>query len=197
MPFTALGRTLWSTASAVLGDVDGLFHRTGPIHAGTLEVSDEGPGGTQLLRPGTRNVLVRCAPVSSETTPRTLCIKVPDAYGPGADQDFLLATSGDGAPLHHAVVATSGPGAHLYSSLWLYLAGLTPVAFGARTAAPADRMPAVGDRIEFLVSGVLSRFHPVGTITLEREVTSAHITFAANNAGGGLRAMPPALLYRG
>ena len=114
-----------STLSTVLGDVGGLFAQQGVVFAATLEIDDDAdlPGGTELLVPGRRDALVRLAPVTDLGVPRTVCVKVPDAYGGGRGQDFLLASSGDGAPMHHAVVPTSTP-AHLYSSLWLYLAGI-------------------------------------------------------------------------
>jgi hypothetical protein len=120
-------------------------------------------------------------------------VPLPGAHGPGRDQDFLFATSGDGAPLHHAVLSsTSAVG--LYSSLWLYLAGIRPVAFGARVAAAE---PKRGDAVEFLLGGVLSRFGRIGTLTLGERAADADVEFSAGHAGGGLRALPPALLYRG
>lgn len=180
------------TLAAAAGGVGGLFEQRGPVFAATLRIADGGrlPGGTSLLTPGERKAFVRIAPDSAATVARTVCIKVPDAYGPGRDQDFLFATSGDGAPMHHAVVPTATAREGLYSSLWLYLAGLEPVTFGARFATD--------DTLEFLIGGVLSRFRAVGTITLDGdECTDAHIGFSANNCGNGIRALPPALLYRG
>ena len=184
-----------STLSTVLGDVGGLFAQQGVVFAATLEIDDDAdlPGGTELLVPGRRDALVRLAPVTDLGVSRTVCVKVPDAYGGGRGQDFLLASSGDGAPMHHAVVPTSTP-AHLYSSLWLYLAGIEPVAFGARVH---DASPGPGDRIDFLVSGVLSRFRTVGSLELHGEATGTDVTFAASTTGGGLRALPPASFYRG
>ncbi len=138
---------------------------------------------------------MRIAPVDDQPVARTVCIKLPNAYSPGADQDFLLASSGDGVPWHHAVLPAGAPGGRLYSSLWLYLAGVEPVTFGARFTT--DGIPGPGDSIEFLLSGLLSRFRRVGTLSLEREAPAAHVTFAAANCGEGVRALPPTLLYRG
>lgn len=183
--------TVTSTLSAALGDLGGLFDQEGPVYTATLRITDDErlPGGTTLLTPGDRKALVRVAPVSTETVHRTVCIKFPDAYGPGRDQDFLFASSGDGAPMHHAVLATGTAHDRLYSSLWLYLAGIELVTFGARFDG--------SDSLEFLASGVLSRFRPIGRITLERETHDAHVAFSANNCGNGIRALPPAMLYRG
>lgn len=189
-----LPNVIRATVGAALGDLGGLFDQRGVVFDATLRFDDVPlPGGTTLLRPGVHDAIVRFAPVGSGSVPRTLCIKVPGAYGPGRDQDFLFATSGDGAPLHHAVLSsTSAVG--LYSSLWLYLAGVRPVAFGARVTAAE---PKRGDAVEFLLGGVLSRFGRIGTLTLGERAAENDVEFSAGHAGGGLRALPPALLYRG
>jgi hypothetical protein len=184
-----------ATVGAALGDLGGLFDQRGAVFDATLTFDGDArlPGGTTFLRPGTHDAVVRFAPDGAESVPRTLCVKVPGAYGPGRDQDFLFATSGDGAPLHHAVLSsTSAEG--LYSSLWLYLAGVQPVAFGARIATAE---PKRGDTVEFLLGGVLSRFRRIGTLTLGERAPDGDVEFSAGHAGGGLRALPPALLYRG
>ena len=188
---TELRDAVAGTLSAAAGDIGGLFEQEGPVFAATFSITDDErlPGGTSLLTPGDRKALVRIAPITTHTVPRTLCIKIPDAYGRGRDQDFLLATSGDGAPMHHAVLPTAAAADRLYSSLWLYLAGFEPVTFGARFTAE--------DTLEFLVSGVLSKFRPIGTITLGDECAGAHVAFSADNYGNGIRALPPAMLYRG
>ncbi|PRC54402.1 hypothetical protein C6A85_48945, partial [Mycobacterium sp. ITM-2017-0098] len=83
---------------------------------------------------------------------RWLNVKIPDAHGPDKDQDFLLASSGDGAPMHHAVLP-SDPVAAPYSSLWLYLAGLQPLLFGVRPPVTGpDVRFGVGDELSFMVS---------------------------------------------
>ncbi|MBJ7337053.1 MAG: hypothetical protein JHC64_05120 [Mycolicibacterium sp.] len=196
----AIGDATIKTVSAALGDLSGLFAQPGPVFHGRLEIDADAdlPGGTWLLRPGrTTDVLVRVAPVGDALEPRTICIKVPDAYGPGRDQDLLLASSGDGAPLHHAVLPVTSHAERLHSSLWLYLAGIRPVAFGARAPEISGPIPQPGERLDFLLSGVLSRFHSVGTITLTELATDAQLGFSGANSGGGLRALPPALFYRG
>lgn len=91
----------------------------------------------EVLHPGaTYNAIVQAGPDGRGQAARKLCITLPDVYGRGRSQDFLLASSADGAPLHHAVLP-SDPVAPLYSSLWLYLAGLQPVLFGRARAPPA------------------------------------------------------------
>lgn len=198
MVLDTLGEAVTATVSAVLGDRTGLFAQRGALFGATLTIDADArvPDGTTLLRPGSRDALVRLAPLTDLNVPRTVSIKVPDAYGEGQDQDFLLASSGNGAPLHHAVLPSTGFG-HLYSSLWLYLAGLEPVAFGARVYTGDTELPGAGDRIEFLLSGVLSRFRQVGTLELGDEIVGQQLDFAAAHTGGGLRALPPASFYRG
>jgi len=95
------------------------------------------------------------------------------------------------------VLPAAAPGDPIYSSLWLYLAGLQPVVFGLRAehltnAGDVGR----GDRFTFLTAGMLSRFSPAGTLDIGDEMPDASVEFAAANAGGGLRPLPPASFYR-
>lgn len=88
-------------------------------------------------------------------------------------------------------------GSRLYSSSWLYLAGIEPVVFGLRAeqvAQLADLAP--GDVFEFVISSAVGRFRPVGELTIGDETTGAATTFAGSDNGGGLRALPPAVFYR-
>ncbi|MGE2715579.1 hypothetical protein ACQI4L_16105 [Mycolicibacterium litorale] len=198
---TTLPSTVRSTVSGVLGDPLRVFAEPGPVFEADVTFDDEArlPGLTQLLRPGRRyTTFVRIAPTSRAAVVRTICVKFPDAYGPGDDQDFLFASSGDGAPLHHFAFPTSRADEQLYSSLWLYLAGVRPVVFGA-SAAAGSRSGELsrGDRLDFLMGGVIGRFHRIGDIRLGSEIPRASVGFAASHSGGGLRPLPPALFYRG
>ncbi|BCI53542.1 hypothetical protein NIIDNTM18_28200 [Mycolicibacterium litorale] len=196
-----LPHTVRSTVSGALGDPLRVFAEPGQVFQADVTFDDDArlPGLTQLLRPGRRyTTFVRIAPLSRDAVVRTVCVKFPDAYGPGDDQDFLFASSGDGAPLHHVAFPTTRADNQLYSSLWPYLAGVRPVVFGA--SAPAgSRSGALsrGDRLDFLLGGLIGRFHRIGDIRLGSEIPRASVGFAASNSGGGLRALPPALFYRG
>lgn len=190
--------TIRSSLAAVLGGAGGLFEGDGPVYRATLAIDADAelPGGTELLTPGGRvDALVR---LSHANDFRTVCIKIPEAYGPHRDQDLLLASSADGIPFHHAVLPAEHLDSRLYSSLWLYLAGLEPIAFGlsAEELTQPDTVTP-GDRFRFLVSSAVGRFRPIGTFTIEDEVAGAETQFAGRNTGGGLRALPPALFYRG
>jgi hypothetical protein len=168
-----------------------------------LTIDAQAPGASRIFRTGTpAEAVVRFAAAESvandrRSLVRTACIKLPDYHGPQRDQDFLLASSADGIPFHHAVLPAAGPGDRLYSSLWLYLAGVEPVVFGLRS----DKLSNLdevgpGDRFSFLTAGMLSRFAVAGTLDIGDEISDTTVQFAARNSGGGLRPLPPALFYR-
>ena len=180
-----------SSLSAVAGGVGGLFEGNAPVRQAVLAFDDDArlPGRTELLRAGRRApALVRIAPDSEGDAIRTVCVKLPDLYGRGRDQDFLLASSADGVPFHHATAPAGRTDARLFSSLWLYLAGASPILFGVRAADTGFR---------FLISGVLGRFHAVGTLEVGDAAEVASVRFDARNSGGGIRPLPPVMFYRG
>jgi hypothetical protein len=181
-----------SSLSAVAGGLGGLFDVHAPVRQAELVFDDDArlPGRTDLLLPGRRiAALVRIAPPDDEGEAiRTVCVKLPDVYGQGSDQDFLLASSADGVPFHHATVPAKRTDERLFSSLWLYLAGASPVLFGVRATDTGFR---------FLISGVLGRFHAVGDLNVGDPADIGSVRFDARNSGGGIRALPPVLFYRG
>lgn len=182
-----------STLSAVAGQ-GSVFATDGPLRHAHLVIDSDArvPDSVEVLTPGRRvDALVRQTAERPESGIRRVCVKLPDVYGPGRDQDFLFASSGDGAPLHHVTLPASETGTTLYSGLWLYLAGWRPVVFGLRSDA------ATQDRFEFTVGGVIGRFQPIGHLELGDEAQNhSGTTFAARNSGGNLRPLPPAMFYR-
>jgi len=199
----AEGVTLAGGLQAVQATAGALFAQTGDLFAtgdaftATLTIDDDAdvPGSATVLQPGSSHrAVVQVGPDSPDPVARGLCIKIRDAYGPGRDQDFLLASSGDGAPLHHAVLPAD-PVAPLYSSLWLYLVGLTPLLFGARphTTGPDLRF-GTGDRLSFQVSAPVGQFRPVGELTLGPP-HDGPVRFSARHSGGNIRALPPVSFY--
>lgn len=191
--------SLRTSVEAACGITHDLFRGPGRLFNAELTIDADAPvpGGTALLKAGrTLPALIRFAPPAGEEMARTVSIKVPDAYGPGADQDFLLASSLDGIPWHHAVVPRSRP-AGLYSSLWLYVAGVRPVVFGARVDDSGSSGPETGDEVGFLIASAISRFADVGGLLLGDEIDDATVQFAASSCGSGLQALPPARLYAG
>ncbi|GAB3220500.1 hypothetical protein [Mycolicibacterium hippocampi] len=186
-----------ATAGALLGRPGGLFGAGGETFDATLRIDDDArvPGSVALLRPGSvHRAVVQVGPDRRNTAVRKLCVKIPDAYGRGRDQDFLLASSGDGAPLHHAALPTDSVAA-LYSSLWLYLAGLQPVLFGARTSTTGrDLRFGPGDELSFALSPPLGEFRRIGLLTLA-EPHDGTVRFAGRNSGGNLWPLPPVSFY--
>ena len=187
---------LRSTAGAVLGRVDGLFNVQGACYRGVLVIDTDAvtPGSTELLQPGQRReALVRISNPGGTQAIRSVSVKLPDVYGSGRDQDFLLASSGDGAPLHHVALPVTGTGPTLYSSLWLYLAGLTPVLFGLQTSG-GELCP--GGVASFTISPPVGKFRSIGTLSVSDQVHEGDVpVFAARNSGGNIRPMPPVSFY--
>ncbi|MEO3758618.1 hypothetical protein ABGB19_10095 [Mycobacterium sp. B14F4] len=187
-----LSTVITSSLSAVAGGIGGLFALDAPVRQAELVFDDDArlPGGTDLLLAGRRlPAVVRIAPPTEGEAIRTVCVKLPDVYGPGRDQDFLLASSADGVPLHHATLPAKRTDERLFSSLWLYLAGVSPVLFGVRATDSGFR---------FLISGVLGRFHAVGGLVVgDAADIASGVRFDARNSGGGIRPLPPVMFYRG
>lgn len=184
-----------ATTGAALGQPGDLFGGPDETFEARLRI-DEDPGVSGVLCKGgaIHQALVTVGPDRRGIEPRKLCLKMPDVYGPGRDQDFLLASSGDGAPLHHAVLPST-PVAGLYSSLWLYLAGWEPVLFGVRPRITGrDLRFGVGDELSFMVSPPVGRFRRIGTLTLTG-VADRSVRFSGANSGGGIWALPPVLFY--
>jgi hypothetical protein len=185
--------TIRSTIAGIVGTSGGPFSGPGQVYTAQL-VIDEGarvPSGTELLRPGLRaEAVVRLSPETDTSAIRTVCVKLPDLYGSGRDQDLLMASSADGVPFHHLTLPAAEKDSRLYSSLWLYLAGVRPILFGARANE-------TGDEFEFLVSEVIGRFRPVGAFHLGSPLQGgAQPRFSARNSGGNLRPLPPVVNYR-
>ncbi|MBX7449048.1 hypothetical protein GR927_13710 [Mycolicibacterium sp. 3033] len=185
-----------ATAGAAVGLVHDVFRSDGAYFDATLTIDGSAKApNIDVLRPGaTHSAVVQVGPDDSGQVPRKLCIRLPGVYGAGSDQDLLLASSGDGAPMHHAVLPADVV-APLYSSLWLYMAGLQPVAFGARPEVTGpDVRFSKGSEIGFMISGPIGRFRRIGTLVL----TGPHdgtVRFSGSNSGGGLRPLPPVAFY--
>jgi hypothetical protein len=193
--------SLRATVSAVAGGVGNLFVGDGPVHSAELVIGDDAelPGGTELFDRGRRfDALVRLSTPSATSDFRTLCIKLPDCYGSGREQDILLSSSADGVPFHHAVLPAPRWDSRLFSSLWLYVAGVEPVVLGARADAVASAETlSAGDRLQFLLSSAIGRFRPVGQLMIGERRDETSCRFSGGNSGGGLRALPPVSFYRG
>ena len=194
---SAGSRAVRATIAAVIGQVDAVAPTDAETFDAVLTIDGDAdvPDGVSLLEPGSSHqAVVQAGPERAGTEPRWLLVKIPDAYGTGSDQDFLLASSGDGAPLHHAVLPAN-PVAPLYSSLWLYLAGLQPVLFGVKTPAAGSAVRfGAGDELSFVISPPVGRFRSIGTLMLKKPHRGS-VRFSGGNSGGGIRPLPPVNFY--
>lgn len=190
-------RAVRATVAAVIGQVETVSSGESSTYDAVLTIDRDAdvPGGVPLLEPGSSHeAIVQAGPDRAGNEPRWIRIKIPDAHGAGNDQDFVLASSGDGAPLHHAVLPAD-PVAPLYSSLWLYLAGLQPVLFGIKTStAGSDVRFGARDELSFVISPPVGRFRHIGTLTLT-QARKESVTFSGGNSGGGIRPLPPVNFY--
>lgn len=186
-----------STVGAIIGRTGDLFTADSTVHRAVF-AADARPRMTRsaplLTSQEPQDIYLRLgATEPGQPAIRSVSIKFPDAYGPGRDQDFLLASSGDGAPLHHVTMPVTSGRRALYSSLWLYLVGIVPTLFGVRAD---DAELGEGDTVEFCVSAPIGRFHRIGTITVHgRDDTTAGLNFAAGHSGGNIRPLPPVSFY--
>lgn len=87
-----------------------------------------------------------------------LAVKLPDAYGPGRDQDFLFATSGTGKATRHLLVPARNTTARAYSSILLFRVGDETVVVGA---LPEGDHPPV---FRLAIAGPGGEWRPVGRI---------------------------------
>lgn len=186
-----------ATTGALLGWPGDLFSADGETFSATLTIDDDArvPGSVKLLRPGTTHrAVVQVGPDRRNTTVRKLCVKIPDAHGPGRDQDFLMASSADGVPMHHAALPTDSV-ASLYSTLWLFMAGWQPVLFGAHTSTTGrDLRFSSGDELSFAISPPLGRFRRIGALALTGPHEGA-VRFSGRNSGGNILPLPPISFY--
>jgi hypothetical protein len=189
-----------------------VFHPDGVVLRGELQVVDDGLAGTELFAPGRRaTAVVRLSRGIGlpERFPDVLglAVKVPDAYGPGADQDLLLASTPPPAPLRRFLAPSPSFDALPYSSLLPYRAGDARVLLGAVVAAEGEAVVTMADavnaaaerrlRIELVSGGRLGSYTPFATIEPYDVLPVAqgeHLAFDPWHTGGGLR--PVGLLNR-
>lgn len=182
-----------------------IFHPRGLTFRGRLSVTT-GVAGSELLRPGRHDdVYVRLSRGFGlpEPLPDILgvAIKVPDAYGPGQDQDFLLASSPDVGALHRLLVPTIGYGSLPYSSATTYEVGDRRLLFGALVAtSDAGRGPnRLGEAVRRVAAGDLTLhlavatdgapWEPIAEVELVDVLPAAkdeHLRFDPWNSGGGI-----------
>jgi hypothetical protein len=137
-----------------------------------------------------------------------LGIRVPDAYGQGRHQDFLLVTSGSAPVLRHLILpGPRGFFRHTFSSVLPYAVGGRMVVVGALPAAQeaspseVDRLPlaAPGGVLELRTATLFGGWEPAARLELGPAIPadeSAAFRLNPWNAGGGLRPTGPLMGLR-
>ena len=185
-------------------------HPHGAVYEAELVVGAGRPahglGETELFgRPGSRRALVRFS--RSLGLPRPLpdllgmSVRVPDVYGPGRHQDFMLVTTVDAPVLHHVFVPAGDVQQRPYTSSLPYRAGDRTLIVGA---LPRPDSPRVGDGDELerlaaaaatgelvfdlAVAAVWGRFRPVAELRVGDPLPpeADALRFNPFHSGGGL-----------
>jgi hypothetical protein len=120
-----------------------------------------------------------------------LAFRLPDVYGPGRHQDFLLASSGESAAGRRLLRPTRGARTGTYSSLLPYEAGGQRLLVGARPAANAP------DVFEILVAPPTGAWRRAAQLRLGPPLDASaarSLRFDPWNSGGGV--LPARLINR-
>ena len=155
--------------------------------------------------PGRRPAIVRFS--RSLGVPRPLpdllgmSVRVPDAYGSGRHQDFLMVTSVDAPVAHHVFVPARDAQQRPYSSSLPYRVGQRTVLIGALPRADSPR-PQEGNELQRLIAAAASgrlvfdlaiaevwgRFESVAELHVGVPLSSEADALRFNpwNSGGGL-----------
>jgi hypothetical protein len=134
----------------------------------------------------------------------SVAIKVRDAYGPGADQDFLLTASGERPVLRHTFAWGRSHLAHPYSSVLPFSVGGETVLFGATPLTPtadaggrdleelAGRARRGDLALRLRVATLQGPWRDLATIRLSRRLDAAEeqaLTYNSDTTGGGIAAV--------
>lgn len=183
-------------------------HPKGAVHRAELVTSgDPGPaaGGALFAEAREHTAVVRFS--RSLGLPRPLpdllgmAVRVLDAYGRGAHQDFLMVTSVDAPVLHHLFVPASDVQLRPYSTSLPYTAGGKRFIVGA-LPVPGSPRPDGSDELDRLdraaatgrlsfdlaVAPVMGRFQPVAQLRVGARLADRAdaLRFDPFNTGGGL-----------
>jgi hypothetical protein len=205
---TSLGQ---KGAAGLFGGLAGLL-RGRPLHpAGVaFDATFRVPEATQpelalFAQPGEYDAAVRFSRGFGLPEPLpeilSLAVKVRDAYGPGADQDFLMTASGDRPGLRHTFAWGRSHLTQTYSTVIPFSAAGRTVVFGAvPDAAP---IPGAGDLDELRgaaedglaftlrVATLRGPWRTLGRIEVGARMDDAeecHLTFNSDTTGGGIAA---------
>lgn len=183
-------------------------HPRGVVFDGSLTVADEDiwlSSAALFASPGVHRAIVRFS--RSLGLPRPfpdllgMSLRVPDAYGEGHHQDFLMVTSIDAPLLHHALVPARDVQQRPYSSSFPYRVGGRSIVLGALPRSGAQRPDGrseldraidaarAGELIfDLAACGLWGRFRRVAELSIgdPLEAPADALRFNPWNTGGGL-----------
>jgi len=166
-----------------------IFHPVGTAYDASFRVHGGSRGAVLLDEAARRPCIVRLSRGIGLRAPRPdvlgVAVRVPDAYGPGAHQDLLLATAGTAPVLRSVLGVARSAGRGHYSSVLPYRIGGAPAYVGARPLAPGPS----GSRFALEVAPPLGDWTEVGVLELGRrwdDEASDALRFNPFFAGGGI-----------
>ena len=171
-----------------------VFHPKGTGYEATLEITS-GWDGVPALAPGSdHRAIVRLSRAVGLPQPlpdaHGIGLRLPDVYGDGRHQDFLLATSAAG-PLFQHLLLPQVSEAQPYSSLLLYRIGGDIRLVGALPDGPK--------RFRLAVAPMRGGWRQVGELTLGSTLPAAYteqLAFNPWNTGGGIMPFGPLMGLR-
>jgi hypothetical protein len=201
----SIGTVLGALAAVRRGKA---VHPHGVVYDARLEIAGDpaAPQAAELLaRPGEHRAIARFS--RSIGMPRPvpdllgLSVRLPDAYGDGRHQDFLLVTSADYPLVHHVFLPARDVQQRPYTSALPYRAGDDLFLVGALPQRDSPR-PAGENEFERLEAAAATgrlafdlatarmtgRFQPVGTLRIGRRLPHEldALRFNPWNTGGGM-----------
>jgi hypothetical protein len=166
-----------------------VFHPRGTAYDATLLVHGGGRGASLLDEPARRPCVVRLSRGIGlrEPLPDILgvALRVPDAYGPGAHQDLLMTTAGEGPVFRSVLGLARSPDRGHYSSVLPYRIGDGHAYVGARPLVPGS----AGPRFSLEVAPPLGSWEEVAVLELGRpwdDAASDALRFNPFFTGGGI-----------
>jgi hypothetical protein len=165
-----------------------IFHPRGVAHRALFRSAPNGLDAAVLAEGFEHEALVRLSRGLGFRPPLPdvlgLAVRLPDVYGRGSHQDFLLASSGSGPLGRRMLRPTRRSPAELYSSLLPYDVAGRRVLVGARPIASGPTAV-----FELLVASSTGPWHPVGRLSfaerLDESVARA-LRFDPWHSGGNI-----------
>ena len=183
-----------------------IFHPHGVGFLAELSPTGDAPGPELFADPGPRTAIVRLSRSlglpEALHDPCGIAIRVPDAYGAGRHQDFLLVSSVTAPVLRHLILPSAGFAGRPYSSLLPYRIDGRLFLIGAAAEVPAPG-PSLGElrrqpaaELEFVLSlaGLGGRWRPLARLSLKERIPASEteaLRFDPAHTGGGLEPAGP------